>query len=100
MPREVKAYLCEHKCGRRSVIKLKAMVEHEKRCAMNPARRACKTCEHNAAERYDEETGSGGGFDCLIDAFPADQREHQMAYDCPSWEPRAAAEIGMGEAAP
>ncbi len=48
MPREVKAYACLFRCGRRVTVKKESMEEHEKHCFMNPEKRACKTCSHEA----------------------------------------------------
>ena len=76
MPRPTTAYLCEHKCGRNAVVSKKRMAEHEQRCAMNLARRTCKTCEHNC--RDPEE-----GIWCGIDALPEGVK---MMYDCPQWQ--------------
>jgi len=51
MPREVKAYGCEFRCGHRVNTKRATMERHEEICWKNPARRTCLTCEHESVER-------------------------------------------------
>jgi hypothetical protein len=75
MPRKTVAYLCEYKCRHSAVVNKKRMADHEGRCALNPARRTCKTCEWNI--RDPEE-----GIYCAIDAVPSDVK---LMYDCPQW---------------
>jgi hypothetical protein len=91
VPRQVTAYLCAFKCGRRSVVNIKAMAEHEKRCSLNPERRSCKACEHNVRDE--------DGIACAIDAFPPEQAAEgwKLAYDCPSWLSRAAISAATGQ---
>jgi len=45
MPREVKYWLCDHKCGRRAFKDKKTVEAHESRCWKNPALRTCLTCK-------------------------------------------------------
>lgn len=72
MPRETKAYLCEFRCGRHSVVRRKAMEDHEGRCKLNPARKTCATCKH--------EILVDGEYDCNIDQLPG---AYRLRYDCP-----------------
>ena len=51
MPSEIKAYECEHGCGKFYRSKSSA-VSHEKRCWWNPARRACASCGNQDEDRY------------------------------------------------
>ena len=51
MPREVKAYGCEYKCGKKVVLSKKSMIDHESRCFHNPEKRACVTCVHFDREK-------------------------------------------------
>ena len=60
MPREVKAYACEFKCGRRTVMSKKSMVDHESRCFHNPEKRACASCKH--FEKEHDDNGVEGSF--------------------------------------
>lgn len=46
MPRQIKAYLCDFKCGNKACTSRAAVVKHEKICFRNPEMRACRTCEH------------------------------------------------------
>ncbi len=75
MPIKITAYACQHKCRRRVQTNANLMAAHERRCAMNPQRRACKTCEHN---RRDEE-----GIWCAIGQLPESMK---MVYDCQYWQ--------------
>jgi hypothetical protein len=52
MPREVKAYACEFRCGKKTTMRRASMVEHEAKCWRNPAAKACLTCRY---ERMDDE---------------------------------------------
>ena len=51
MPVEIKAYLCEHGCGKVSRHK-SSMSSHERRCWWNPERKACASCGWQDEERY------------------------------------------------
>lgn len=53
MPREVKAYGCEYKCGKKVVLSKKSMIDHETRCFHNPEKKACVTCAHFERELDD-----------------------------------------------
>lgn len=84
MPKEVKAYACGHGCGRRVQTDRKAVEKHEKTCAKNPERRACKTCKHkrtrflpsDVADRLESEPI------CAIQKMPYGVLMH---YDCEHW---------------
>ena len=60
MPREVKAYGCEYKCGRKVVLSKASMIDHESRCFHNPEKRACATCVH--FERENDNNGVEGPY--------------------------------------
>ena len=60
MPREVKAYGCDFKCGRKVVLSKKSMADHESRCFYNPAKKACVTCKH--FERQSDNNGVDGAY--------------------------------------
>ncbi len=45
MPREIKRYLCEFKCGSRPKD-LGGMRIHENGCWKNPKNKSCMTCKH------------------------------------------------------
>ena len=51
MPRLIKKYLCDFKCGRRAED-YHAMVLHEHGCWKNPKNKSCMTC------RFEERKGS------------------------------------------
>tara|TARA_R110000787_G_scaffold140618_2_gene254145 strand:- start:513 stop:788 length:276 start_codon:yes stop_codon:yes gene_type:complete len=53
MAREVKAYGCDFKCGRKVVMSKKSMTDHESRCFHNPEKKACVTCAHFELEQDD-----------------------------------------------
>lgn len=76
MPIKTIAYACQYKCRRQVQKSSKLMAAHERRCAMNPQRRACKTCEHN---RRDPEEGIW----CAIEALPEGTK---LMFDCPQWQ--------------
>ena len=58
MPRQVKAYGCEFKCGQKVVVSKASMISHESRCFHNPTKRACITCKH--FERIHDSNGMEG----------------------------------------
>jgi hypothetical protein len=95
MPREVVAYCCEFKCGRHATLNRKAVLSHEKTCAKNPARRACKTCAHQKVIKgepaeLDRDVmvypGIPGGYECSVGLLG---HRHAMVFDCPSWAARS-----------
>lgn len=53
MPRQVKAYACEFKCGQKVVMSKASMIDHEARCFHNPVKKACATCIHFEKEHDD-----------------------------------------------
>jgi len=58
MPRQVKAYGCDFKCGQKVVLSKASMISHESRCFYNPTKKACATCKH--FERFDDSNGMEG----------------------------------------
>ena len=71
---KVTVYGCCWKCGGRRSQNVKLIEKHEQTCFANPARRACKTCDH------DWPVGA-----CALGLLP----DGQMAtVDCPGWEAR------------
>lgn len=60
MPRQVKAYGCEFKCGRKVVLSKKSMIDHESRCFYNPEKKACVTCKY--FERQLDNNGVEGAY--------------------------------------
>ena len=89
MPRLVRAFACEWKCGRNVTTKKADMVRHESRCRNNPAARACPTCLHNdlePGEPADNDTGYPGcvgGWYCTKDLIPSGKI---MVVECESWK--------------
>jgi len=100
MPRLIKAWACEFRCGRRVTTKRKGVEDHERTCFMNPARRSCKTCKH---EGFDSDyfpyedwiPASAQGVErrwreCGHDdeELLPEKPENGMAirFDCPGWE--------------
>ena len=45
MPRLVKKYLCDFRCGTNAMPSIERAVEHEAVCRRNPERRTCDTCK-------------------------------------------------------
>ena len=60
MPREVKAYGCEFKCGKKVVLSKKSMIDHESRCFHNPEKKACVTCIY--FEKQADDNGAEGVY--------------------------------------
>ena len=61
MPRQVKAYGCEYKCGQKVVLSKESMISHESRCFRNPEKKACATCKHFEKE-HDSNGMEGTGY--------------------------------------
>lgn len=87
MPIEIRTFACAFRCGRTGTHRAR-IAKHETRCARNPARRACRTCQHNVTV--------DGEYLCALDLaeevpfstrIPADKI---MAYDCSCWEMKGA----------
>jgi len=53
MPRTVKAYGCDYKCGQKVVLSKASMISHESRCFHNPKNKACASCKHFERELDD-----------------------------------------------
>lgn len=75
MPRQVKAYACEFKCGRNVTTHKADMERHEEQCWSNPANRTCKTCRHDI--------GRVDGFDC---ARGAKKKGESIVNNCKKWK--------------
>lgn len=57
MPIEIKAYECEHSCGK--IYRAKSTTQgHEKRCHWNPDNRACASCDNQDDNRFCMVTGA------------------------------------------
>jgi len=50
MPREIKKYLCEFRCGKKAQSTLQQIKAHESVCWKNPERKSCLTCKHESYE--------------------------------------------------
>jgi hypothetical protein len=100
MPREVTAYLCDHRCGRQASTVLKSVEAHEATCFLNPARRSCKTCEHESTEDDDgysapyricmapaTQHGEDPAYDALDEFNAALENQNRIAVNCKYWEP-------------
>ena len=89
MPREVKAYSCSFGCGRRVQTSKSVVEKHEKTCAMNPERRACKLCKHKSHRVIGKHDviKSADVYEptCMISKMPYGSKMH---FDCEHWEPR------------
>jgi hypothetical protein len=81
MPRELKTWGCDFRCGKTAQNR-KRIEKHEQTCFSNPARRACKTCKHDCFTKYVDP--SEWDHYCAIDARPGDKN---AISDCPVWEP-------------
>ena len=67
MPRELKTYGCDFRCGY-LCTKRQKIVEHEPNCFRNPARKACRICKHNTLDR---ETGYYCALELLMEGETA-----------------------------
>lgn len=87
MPKAVTAYACSFDCRRRVTTSKKSMANHEKTCANNPARRACKICKHKQQVVLPGDLPASGSTEpiCAIQALGYGQL---MRFDCPQWEPK------------
>jgi hypothetical protein len=113
MPREVKAWVCEHGCGYKCQTHKARIVKHEARCYSNPANRSCRTCHHERTDDYSgdfvcECAGAPGPENGWLDDpawtnrpgwtdddLPFDaaeigntRRRPQIRWDCPGWSQR------------
>jgi hypothetical protein len=66
------------------------MAKHEKTCAMNPARRACKLCKHKTSVFLPADFPGAVGVvqrepSCALQAMPYGSLMH---FDCEKWEPK------------
>lgn len=84
MPNPVRAYSCSWGCHRRVLTSKATMAKHELTCAKNPARRACKTCEHrrSACLSSDRPGVVQVEASCAVHALPY---ARYMAYNCEKW---------------
>ncbi len=90
MPIKVSMWACDFGCKRRPLKDQRAMARHEKTCAMNPERRACKLCKHKRVAHLPVEVpGVIGAVQaepgCALQAMPYGSLMH---YDCEKWEPK------------
>lgn len=85
MPKEVKAYSCSFGCGRRVQMSKSAVAKHEKTCAMNPERRACKACIHKSSAFLpgDDRCHVGSEPTCNIKKLPYGSLMH---FNCEFFE--------------
>ena len=85
MPRAVKAWACEFRCGTNVHTSRKAVVRHEATCASNPERRACRTCEHQNLEWLDsldpDSSKKYPEYTCNLGLVPAGRT---LVFDCES----------------
>lgn len=108
MVREVRAYACEYKCGKKTDMIRARIEEHELTCFKNPDRRACITCVFNDVEHDDwAYRNCKGAYDHLlerdargefgdspggtIDALSGKPRPTNnclwVVFNCPGWQP-------------
>ncbi len=89
MPRQVKAYGCEYKCGKKVVLSKKSMADHESRCFHNPEKKACVTCEHFEQER-DDNGADGPYFNSWVNLFchAKDETLIKLQNNCELYEPK------------
>ena len=97
MPKKITAYQCEYGCGFYRITK-KSVINHEKWCFWNPARRACASCENR--EEYEETIynpyhgGNPGSTDYEIkcvwcSVYETDlYKKENLKHDCPKWAER------------
>ena len=85
MPRQVKAYGCEFKCGQKVVLSKASMVDHESRCFRNPKNRACASCKH--FEREQDDNGAEGAYNqswvnllCNTQEIHLDKLQHNCKF--------------------
>ena len=87
MARELTAWGCAFRCGRRIILDRRAMERHERTCFCNPARRACKTCRYESkpvGERRDCDHPDGAmELDETLD----------IRWDCPHWAAKEHADV-------
>ena len=83
MPREVKAYGCDYKCGRKVVLSKKSMTDHESRCFYNQAKKACVTCFYFEQELDDN--GAEGEYNhswVNLICHANDEHMDKLQYNC------------------
>ena len=89
MPREVKAYLCAHKCGRNASTNIQGVENHEKTCWHNPERRACKSCIHYSRGSDYDDTEYGRErwqLEECAHGFQDDEGDFVIQVNCPKWQ--------------
>jgi len=91
VPVTVQRFQCPF-CKRRRSAK-KAVTDHIARCWLNPAARACKTCEHFTDVPGEEPCVPGRPCDCnsgyqLCEAGIADVAGGRILSGCPLWQAR------------
>ena len=87
MPTKVSLWACAYGCGRRPVTKLKVIEKHEETCALNPTRRACKTCMHKRKFYLPADIPGAEQAEpyCALGVMPCGALMH---FNCDSWEPK------------
>ena len=89
MPRRIKTWACEFRCGRGTTTHKKDMEAHELRCKKNPNAHACPTCRHEVYEPGQQpdyvlgDMGYDGGWYCTEEHLPEGR---QMKVNCKYWE--------------
>ena len=84
MPREVKAYGCEYKCGKKVVLSKKSMTDHESRCFHNPEKKACVTCFYFEKEADGDHTQDWVNLICKA----KDEQLNKLQNNCELYEPK------------
>jgi len=84
VPREVKAYGCEYRCGRKFTTSKAHMEAHEKVCWSNPGMRTCRTCGN---ERDGEGLYRGVRW-CAKSLLFINAPSNPIAIGCAKWEGR------------
>jgi hypothetical protein len=100
MPIKVTAWSCKFKCGAKVQTVKNRIVDHEKRCILNPATKCCPTCKHNYKEweTHYECHRFGEPIDyeypiwcCEIEKFPCDEKGYftkTFVRGCDYWKPK------------
>jgi len=85
MPRLVRAWACQFRCGYKVQTSKVRMKEHEDWCYMNPVNRACKSCGRYLLQESDG--SEPGGSYCDEDNLGGKLRQ-----DCEKWIPESETE--------
>lgn len=87
MPIKVEAYSCAFGCRRRVATSKRVIDKHEETCALNPARRACKTCKHKRHVPFPVNVPGVGEAvrlepSCALSVLPSGSLMH---FNCEHW---------------